>query len=87
MTLVVYRVSWLPWRRTRHVITGRLTGDSFRLWLDGEPVFHLCNAGRGRSTLMTFKYGEITLDASPRQIVIALFGEQIVKTYATRMGW
>lgn len=86
-SIVVYRVSWLWWRRTRHVITGCLTTDSFRLWLDGEPAFHLCKANKGRSTLMTFKHGEIVLDTSPRMIAVALFGLQIVKSYALRMGW
>ena len=85
--VIVYRASWFWWRQTQHVITGCLTADSFKLWLDGEPAFHLCKAGAGRSTLMTFKHGEIKLDLSPRDIAICLFGIRFVKAYATRFGW
>ena len=85
--VIMHRVSWLWWRQTPHKITGCLTSDSFKLWLDGEPAFHLCKAGAGRSTLMTFQHGEIVLDLSPRNIAIGLFGLQFVKAYAKRFGW
>ena len=84
--VIVHRVSWLWWRQTPHKITGCLTADSFKLWLDGEPAFHLCRAGHCRSTLMTFLHGEVTLDKGPRAILIELFGLKIT-SYLSRMAW
>lgn len=65
---------------------GCLTADSFKLWLDGEPAFHLCRVGPGRSTLMTFLHGEVTLDRGPQAILIELFGLKITH-YLRWMGW